>query len=168
MELQTLIESLKQRVSIAGVDPGTSAKMTVLTARAATAEKRLAATQKQLQSTEEKLAEARTKVNVAEGKWEARLRELESRLHAADEKVKRERQGAKERVAELATEIKYVLSLLPSILMNFAHYFTTPIRSLEGQVSGARRRDHLLEGVIKASTTDSQSEPPPTPPKAGP
>jgi len=48
----------------------------------------------------------RMKIGQAEGKWEARFRELENRCRAAEEKVKRERQGAKERVAELQSIIK--------------------------------------------------------------
>lgn len=36
------------------------------------------------------------------------MRELEARLRAAEEKVKRERQGAKERVAELGDTIRCV------------------------------------------------------------
>lgn len=107
-DLQAQIASLRATSS---ADPGTAAKLTVLTTRASTAERRLAATQAQLASAEEKLGEARTKVGVAEGKWEARLRELEARLRAAEEKVKRERQGAKERVAELGDTIKWVVAL---------------------------------------------------------
>lgn len=34
-------------------------------------------------------------------KWEARVREYEARLKAAEERVKRERQGGKERIGEL-------------------------------------------------------------------
>ncbi|KAI5474861.1 hypothetical protein MNV49_002324, partial [Pseudohyphozyma bogoriensis] len=126
-ELQTQLAALRQRAAVPGTDFGTSAKMSVLTTRASTAERRLAATQAQLADAEEKLGQARTKIGVAEGKWEARLRELETRLHAAEERVKRERQGAKERISELSGEIK----------------------SLEGQVTVAKRRDHLLDDVLK-------------------
>jgi hypothetical protein len=48
----------------------------------------------------------RSKIGTAEGKWELRFRELEQRCRAAEEKVKRERQGAKERVQELQSIIK--------------------------------------------------------------
>jgi chromosome segregation ATPase len=37
----------------------------------------------------------------ADTKWEARVREYEARLKAAEERVKRERQGGKERIGEL-------------------------------------------------------------------
>ena len=54
------------------------------------------------------------KTTQADGKWEARVKEYESRLRAAEERVKRERQGAKERVAELETTVKsvHLLSVL--------------------------------------------------------
>lgn len=42
----------------------------------------------------------------ADNKWEARVKEYESRLRAAEERVKRERQGSKERVLELENRIK--------------------------------------------------------------
>lgn len=51
------------------------------------------------------------KTTVADSKWEARVREYETRLRKAEEAVKRERQGAKERVFELEAQMKYVPSL---------------------------------------------------------
>lgn len=150
-DLQGQLASLRAASSS---DPGTSAKISVLTSRASTAERRLAATQAQLASAEEKLGEARTKVGIAEGKWEARLRELEARLRAAEEKVKRERQGAKERVAELADTIKYVFRFSSRRKVG-TYWARRPLasfsrRTLEGLVSGAHRRDQQLGEVIKA------------------
>ena len=52
------------------------------------------------------MAAMNQKTTVADNKWEARVKEYESRLRAAEERVKRERQGAKERVNELETTIK--------------------------------------------------------------
>ena len=75
------------------------------------------ATQNQLELAEEKLDEARQKVSTAESRWEARLKELEQRCRAAEEKTKRERQGGKERVAELLQQVKYVLSDGPCRIM---------------------------------------------------
>ena len=46
------------------------------------------------------------KTTVADSKWEARVREYESRLKAAEEKVKRERQGGKERALELEAQVR--------------------------------------------------------------
>lgn len=43
---------------------------------------------------------------MADNKWDARVKEYEARLKAAEERVKRERQGSKERVAELENNIK--------------------------------------------------------------
>ncbi|GAA5943357.1 uncharacterized protein JCM15063_002923 [Sporobolomyces koalae] len=74
--------------------------------RTTTLERRLAATTKQLGEAEEMLKAAQTKTDTAEDVWGRRLRELESRCRAAEEKVKRERQGAKERVNDLQTIIK--------------------------------------------------------------
>lgn len=76
-----------------------------LSTRTATTERRLAATQAQLARAEEKLEEARSKVALAEGKWEGKLRELQTRLLATEEKLRRERQGARARVSELGETI---------------------------------------------------------------
>lgn len=46
------------------------------------------------------------KNTMADNKWDARVKEYEARLKAAEERVKRERQGSKERVAELENNIK--------------------------------------------------------------
>lgn len=46
------------------------------------------------------------RTNAAELKWEARIKEYERLLKEANEKFKRERQGAKERVGDLETNIK--------------------------------------------------------------
>ena len=88
--------------------PGQAAKLTASIARATQAERRLVATTAQLTLVESKFAEAKDKVAIAEGKWEARLKELEMRAKASDERVRREREGAKERVKELGESIKCV------------------------------------------------------------
>jgi predicted nucleic acid-binding Zn-ribbon protein len=102
------IASLKTRISNSDAEPGSTSKMSALNARASNAERRLAATQKQLQAAEEKLAEAQRKVSTAEEIWAARLRENEARMRAMEEKLKRERQGAKERLGDLQEAIKCV------------------------------------------------------------
>lgn len=129
-ELQSQISSLKTRSSLAS--PADNSKLTSLTSRANAAEKRLSIAQNQASAAEERLTEAKTKYNEGESKWLARIKELEARCKAAEEKVKRERQGAKERVAE-QQEMR---------------------RKLEAEVAAAQRRlktvDHLqagLEGV---------------------
>jgi hypothetical protein len=61
-----------------------------------------------LLSTEEKLAAVNQKTVHADSKWEARVREYEARFKAAEERVKRERQGSKERVLELENSLKCV------------------------------------------------------------
>ena len=45
---------------------------------------------------------------MAEGKWEARVREYENRLKIAGEKIKTEKQGGKERAAQLESQVRYV------------------------------------------------------------
>lgn len=104
---QTLNHDLQaQLAALRRNSPNGSPEVGSLTSRAKTAERRLAATQAQLQDAESKLADARNKVAVAQESWEARLKEMAKRLHEAEEKVKRERQGAKERVHELGDTIK--------------------------------------------------------------
>ncbi|EST05588.1 hypothetical protein PSEUBRA_005278 [Kalmanozyma brasiliensis GHG001] len=98
-ELLSQISSLKTRNSLS--TPGDNNKLTTLTTRANTAERRLATALTQVSQAEDRLAEAKVKYGEGEGKWAARIKELELRCKAAEERVKRERQGAKERVAEL-------------------------------------------------------------------
>ena len=54
------------------------------------------------------MATMNQRTSAADTKWEARVKEYEARLRAAEEKVKREKQGYKERILELETQIKYV------------------------------------------------------------
>ena len=62
------------------------------------------------------MAAMNQKTTAADSKWEARVKEYESRLRTAEEKVKRERQGYKERVLELENQIKCVSSGRPLFL----------------------------------------------------
>jgi hypothetical protein len=64
--------------------------------------------QNQLAQLEERLAGQNDRTGAAELKWEARIKEYERLLKEANEKFKRERQGAKERVAELENNIECV------------------------------------------------------------
>lgn len=105
-ELNEQLSSLKTRVNVTDMSPGSNKKIQALAARASTAERRLKATQDQLQTVETKFAEAKNKVATAEDHWQARLKELMNKLREAEEKNKRERQGAKERVRELQQNIR--------------------------------------------------------------
>lgn len=78
-----------------------------LTARAIQAERRTVVAQNQLAQLEERLANQHDRTGNAEVKWEARIKEYERLLKEANEKFKRERQGAKERVSELEATIRY-------------------------------------------------------------
>ena len=46
------------------------------------------------------------KTTAADNKWEARVKEYETRLKTAEEKIKREKQGGKERAAELERQMR--------------------------------------------------------------
>lgn len=83
------------------------AEVRALTARANQAERRATVAQNQLAQLEERLASQHDRVGTAEVKWETRIKEYERLLKEANEKFKRERQGAKERVSELEATIKY-------------------------------------------------------------
>ncbi|KAJ8519236.1 hypothetical protein ONZ45_g3793 [Pleurotus djamor] len=99
-DLTTHLSALKR--------PGQGDAMEVrsLSARAANAERRLINAQNLLAASEEKVAEMNQKNASADTKWEARVKEYEARLKAAEEKYKRERQGGKERISELETNMK--------------------------------------------------------------
>ena len=126
-ELQSQISSLKTRSSLSTSSENT--KLTTLNSRAQNAEKRLSQAQQIASTAEDRLAEAKAKYAAGETKWLARIKELEARCRAAEEKVKRERQGAKERVAEQQEQR----------------------RKLEKDVEDAKRRlrtvDQLREGL---------------------
>jgi hypothetical protein len=68
-------------------------------------------------------------VQKADAKWEARVKEYEARLRAAEERVKRERQGGKERVGELEGNVK----------------------NLERQLEVARKRNVQLQDIVDAN-----------------
>ncbi|UZJ55513.1 hypothetical protein CBS101457_004833 [Exobasidium rhododendri] len=127
VELQQQLTSLKSRSHVAA-SPGDVGKISSMTAKANNAERRLLAAQNQATQAEERLLEAKTKYGEGEGKWAARIKELESRVRAAEERVKRERQGAKERVSELVEQT----------------------RRLEKELDGATRRNKLLDEVKAA------------------
>lgn len=84
------------------------------------------------------------KTTVADNKWEARVKEYETRLRAAEEKVKREKQGYKERIVELETQIKYVSPFLPC-----KHPFLTKrsFRSLQRQRELADKRIQQISDI---------------------
>jgi hypothetical protein len=105
-ELEAQLSSLRTRAALSS--PGEGNKQAALASRAGGLERRLATAQSQLTQAEERLADARVKYSEGEGKWAARIKELEMRCRQAEEKYKRERQGAKERVAEMNEQIKCV------------------------------------------------------------
>lgn len=133
VELQKQIDSLRQRASIAGLEPGSLVEGRQAQSKVPQLERRLTATQAQLKSAEQKLDEARIKVANAEGAWQARLRELQERNRELEEKVKRERQGAKERVNELLGQVT----------------------DLKEQVTSQHRRGKQLDEVLREAKASS-------------
>lgn len=76
--------------------------------RISTLERRLNNAMNQIATYEEKLNSARSKMSTAESRWDVRVKEYESRLKAAEEKVKAEKQGGKERAAQLDMQVEQV------------------------------------------------------------
>ena len=72
--------------------------------------------QNQLLLSEEKMANVNERTTSADQKWEARVKEYETRLKAGEEKYKRERQGAKERLLELENQLR---SVVPPLTQRF-------------------------------------------------
>ncbi|KAG8219163.1 hypothetical protein J3R82DRAFT_4931 [Butyriboletus roseoflavus] len=110
---------------------GDSQEIRTLLSRAVNAEKRLVVANNQLLQHEEKISTLNQKTSTADTKWEARVKEYETRLRVAEEKYKRERQGSKERVLELETQIK----------------------SLERQNEIAQKRNVQLDAVTESART---------------
>ncbi|BEI94172.1 uncharacterized protein CcaverHIS019_0606310 [Cutaneotrichosporon cavernicola] len=74
--------------------------------RAERAERRAREALASIQALEKRLAEESERASGAEGKWEARVKEYESRLRIAGEKVKAEKQGGKERARQLEDQVR--------------------------------------------------------------
>ncbi|KAF9922576.1 hypothetical protein FBU30_007311 [Linnemannia zychae] len=100
-ELQVKQVLLERTIADLKARPGTSDRAQDYEARCKHAERRL-----QLEKTRSVDAEER---------WNARLRELEKRTKDAEERVKRERQGAKEKVAGLLDENKAAQKTIESL-----------------------------------------------------
>ena len=107
-ELQTQIESLRTRTSSNPAEPGSSTALTNALHRASTAERRLARAESELAEARKRLDDGNAKVGKSTASWEARVKELEHRCRVAEERLKQERQGAKERVAELENRARCV------------------------------------------------------------
>lgn len=100
-ELQAQIDSLRSRTPSNPAEPGSSTALTNALHRASTAERRLARAETELAEARRRMDDGNAKVGKASASWEARIKELEHRCRVAEERLKQERQGAKERVAEL-------------------------------------------------------------------
>ncbi|EJU05899.1 hypothetical protein DACRYDRAFT_86834 [Dacryopinax primogenitus] len=80
-------------------------ELRALSARAVNAEKQLSVLQNRLRAAEEAAMQANENKGMTESKFAARVREYETREKASAEKIKRERQGAKEMEATLRAQI---------------------------------------------------------------
>lgn len=83
-----------------------SSELKALTTRNATLERRLANAQNQLTTYDDKMESARQKMSTAETRWDARVKEYERIIKAGEERVKSEKQGGKERAAQLEGQVK--------------------------------------------------------------
>jgi hypothetical protein len=113
----------------------------------------LVVVQNQLLLSEEKMANVNQRTTSADQKWEARVKEYETRLKAGEEKYKRERQGAKERVLELENQLRSVVP--PFTHSTFFFFLLTwcdvMCRSLERQNELAQKRSAQLDNVAEAN-----------------
>jgi chromosome segregation ATPase len=108
MVTQTSNAALSSQLSIVKASPGgKDAELKAAHTKYMNAERRLMSFQNQLATAEETNAHLAEKYLTAEQKWEARVKEYESRMKAGDERIRRERQGAKERLNELETHVKW-------------------------------------------------------------
>lgn len=131
---------------------GDSQETRTLLSRAVNAEKRLNVVQNQLLQTEEKITTMNQRTTTADAKWEARVKEYEARLKAGEEKYKRERQGNKERILELETQIKSVLFLFSRDVWMTDEELD---RSLERQTELALKRNAQLDNVAEVAKAGS-------------
>lgn len=92
-KLESELSALKRPI------PGETIELKALRARADNSDKRLTNVLNQLASAEQWKGDM-------QAKWDARVKEYETRIKAADERVKRERQGAKESRAEQENRLK--------------------------------------------------------------
>lgn len=88
----------------------TSQDIKTLQSRATHAEKRAATLSNQLAALQDASSVQDQKHSTTVGKWEARVREFEKRLKEAGEMIKVEKQGGKERVAELEAQLRSMAS----------------------------------------------------------
>jgi hypothetical protein len=106
---------------------------------------RLAQSQDQFQSMNDKLVQERRQ-------WEARVKEFESRQKAAEEKVRRERQGVKERHGEQESLIKLVVSGCNATY--HLHHFLV-FRQLREEIEAANRRKKQVRNVMRVASQEA-------------
>jgi hypothetical protein len=100
-DLQSQLSSLKITTT-----SESSTEIKTLQSRATHAEKRAGTLANQLSALQESSSLQDNKHQMAVNKWEARVREYEKRLREAGEMIKVEKQGGKERVAELEQQLR--------------------------------------------------------------
>lgn len=103
------IAELQREINVArarGPTSSSSGELQRALDKAERAERRARDALGSVQALEKRLAEESARAAGAEGKWEARVKEYESRLRIAGEKVKAEKQGGKERARQLEEQVR--------------------------------------------------------------
>ncbi|OBZ75317.1 Anucleate primary sterigmata protein B [Grifola frondosa] len=136
---------------------GDSMEVRALTARASNAERRVSNLQNQLLAAEEKMTTMNQKTTAADNKWEARVKEYEARLRIAEEKVKRERQGGKERVFELDNQTKSALFIFFAASM-----LIFCCRVYQRQIEHAQKQIQQLNNIIDSAGLNAKGSPSPS------
>lgn len=136
--LRGRISELQRELNLARArgsgSPSSSADMQRAIDRADRAEHRARDALASVQALEKRLAEESARAAGAEGKWEARVKEYESRLRIAGEKVKAEKQGGKERARQLEDQVRDLQTRIDHVNVHN--------RRVEGVVANAA---HLLD-----------------------
>jgi phage host-nuclease inhibitor protein Gam len=105
--LQATNSELSNQLSVLRRNPGTDINVEIrsLNSRVSNAERRATNFANQLTATEERYTAQEQKHKKAEEKWDARVKEYERMIKAITEKGKTEKQGSKEKIAELEAAI---------------------------------------------------------------
>ncbi len=149
-ELQSEMASLKATSSVGGA---TEAK--ALSTRSSNAEKRVALLSNQLNSLEKQAKEQEARHASATSKWEARVAEFEKLLKQANERVKAEKQGGKERAQQLEQTVRCVGR------SEWRHTMLTPggYRGLQEQLKQTNVRNERLSSFLSAAKVTARADP---------
>lgn len=111
------------------------------------------------------MAQAQAKTGVADDKWEARVKEYETRLRIAGEKIKTEKQGGRERAVQLEGQIRYAISITILVIRTLGsggqagtetegqmkRETELIYRELQKQIEASKGRNTRVEGVVASA-----------------